>query len=165
MDRRRKGVMARKVKASHAEDGSAKVGDAGPNWGLVCMTKSERCRFRMVTRTRFLTLKPAERVETLRELYWDNLRRFHVALTFCHQHSIRLYRVTSALFPMSDGPEGSDVLESMPAMLSAIGRRAEHLGIRVVIHPDQFVVLNSDSEKVVATSVRILEKHARAFDR
>lgn len=149
-------------KTSAAVPSSAKA--ISPALGLVCLTQSERCRYRTVTRTRFLTLSPADRVKTLETLYWDNLSRFHGALSFCSQNGIRLYRVTSNLFPLSDEPEGSGVLESMPALLSSIGRRARGLGIRVVIHPDQFVVLNSESEKVVRTSVRILEKHARAFD-
>jgi UV DNA damage endonuclease len=52
----------------------------------------------------------------------------------------------------------------MSAMLSAVGRRADALGIRVVLHPDQFVVLNSENPQTAATSRRILEKHALAFD-
>jgi UV DNA damage endonuclease len=128
------------------------------------MTVSERCRYRTITRTRWLTLGKGAQRAALEELYWDNLRRFHEALSFCSQNGIRLYRVTSALFPLSDEGVGSEVLEGMAAMLSSIGRRAERLGIRVVIHPDQFVVLNSESEKVVKTSILILEKHARAFD-
>jgi len=32
------------------------------------------------------------------------------------------------------------------------------------IHPDQFVVLNSENPKVVATSRKIMEKHALVFD-
>jgi UV DNA damage endonuclease len=132
--------------------------------GLVCLTVSGRCRYRSITRARWLTLGAEEQRRSLERLYWDNLGRFHNALTFCAQNGIRLYRVTSSLFPLSDEGVGSEVLESMPAVLSSVGRRADRLGIRVVIHPDQFVVLSSESEKVVRTSVRILEKHARAFD-
>jgi UV DNA damage endonuclease len=45
-----------------------------------------------------------------------------------------------------------------------VGARARELGIRLVLHPDQFVVLSSDSPSVVANSVRILEGHARVMD-
>ena len=38
------------------------------------------------------------------------------------------------------------------------------LGIRLVLHPDQFVVLSSDSPQVVANSIKILETHARVMD-
>ena len=135
-----------------------------PNLGLVCLSYTDECRYRAITRSRFLALSAGERPGALRELYWDNLRRLHWTLGFCARRGIRLYRVTSGLFPMSDEPLGAAVLGEMAANLSAIGRRAERLGIRMLAHPDQFVVLNSDSPKVVETSRRIMEKHARAFD-
>ena len=65
---------------------------------------------------------------------------------------------------MSDEPEGRAILESIPAALSAVGRRARQLDIRVVLHPDQFVVLNSENPATVETSKKILEKHALWFD-
>ena len=135
-----------------------------PHLGLVCITDSERYRFRTITRTRFLTLSDDARRSALEALYWDNLARLHAILSFCDQQDIRLYRATSALFPMSDDPLGAAVLESLAANLSSVGRRVKRLGIRVVLHPDQFVVLNSDSPTVAATSVVIMAKHARAFD-
>lgn len=137
---------------------------SSPNLGLVCITATEQCRFRTITRTRFLTLGDDARRRALADLYWDNLARLHAVLTFCHRRGIRLYRATSALFPMSDDPLGADVLESLSANLSSVGRRVKRLGIRVVLHPDQFVVLNSDSPNVAATSRIIMDKHARAFD-
>src|SRR5688572_21018288 len=135
-----------------------------PHLGLVCITDSERYRFRTITRTRFLTLDEAAQRRALEALYWDNLARLHAILSFCHRRDIRLYRATSALFPMSDDPLGAAVLESLSANLASVGRRVKRLGIRVVLHPDQFVVLNSDSPTVAATSRVIMDKHARAFD-
>lgn len=135
-----------------------------PELGLVCITASDECRYRTTTRTRLLAMPEPRRPLALLELYWANLGRLHWALTFCHRHAIRLYRVTSGLFPMSDEPLGADALSSMAANLSSVGRRATRLGIRVIQHPDQFVVLNSDSPEVAETSRVIMEKHARAFD-
>jgi UV DNA damage endonuclease len=135
-----------------------------PHLGLVCLSFTEECRYRTITRSRYLGLPAGERKGVLRELYWDNLRRLHWTLGFCARRGIRLYRVTSGLFPMSDEPLGDEVLGEMAASLSAIGRRAERLGIRVLNHPDQFVVLNSENPKVVQTSRKILEKHGRSFD-
>ena len=159
--------MARAVRPSavlkSAESGRRRNA-ATPNLGLVCITSTQECRFRTITRARFLTLPEDQRRRALEEVYWNNLARLHWTLTFCRREGIRLYRATSDLFPLSDEPPGIDVLQSFAANLSAFGRRAERLGIRVLLHPDQFVVLNSESEKVVATSRLIMEKHARAFD-
>lgn len=45
-----------------------------------------------------------------------------------------------------------------------IGDVRKSNGVRVLIHPDQYVVISSLSDKVVANSIRILEHHARVFD-
>ena len=135
-----------------------------PRLGLVCQTSTSECRFRIITRSRFLSLTQAEQEKELTELYWDNLRRLHWTLTYCHAHGIAMYRAPSDLFPMSDDVVGRAVLDSIAASLGSIGRRAERLGIRIVLHPDQFVVLNSESSTVVQNSIEILSKQARWFD-
>lgn len=134
--------------------------------GLVCVTFSKEIRFRTMTRTRYLKLSEPERESALNELYVDNLHRLDKALSFCQQHQIQLYRISSSLFPLSDLEDeiGAKILEEMSADLARIGQRAHQLGIRLVLHPDQYVVLSSDSPQVVQTSIKILERHARTFD-
>jgi UV DNA damage endonuclease len=100
----------------------------------------------------------------LRELYADNLQRLSSALTFCEENGIRLYRLPSGLFPQSEEPPGFDVLEELRPRIASIGARATRAGIRLVMHPDQFVVLNSERPEVIANSIVILEHHARVFD-
>lgn len=135
-----------------------------PHLGLVCITLDERYRFRAVTRARLLPMTEGERERVLTELYWDNVQRLHAILGYLDRNAIRLYRISSAIFPLSDLPEGERALASMRNQMSGVGRRAERLGIRMVIHPDQFVVMNSPSENVRATSRLILEKHGRNLD-
>jgi UV DNA damage endonuclease len=137
-----------------------------PNLGLVCITASQQVRFKTITRTRYLKLSLQERESTLRLLYQNNLQKLDDALSFCQANQIRLYRMPSGLFPMSDMEDkiGANVLEQMSADLGKIGQRAEALGIRMVLHPDQFVVLSSDSPEVVQNSIKILEDHARTLD-
>jgi len=137
-----------------------------PHLGLVCITFSKEVRFRTMTRTRYLKLSDPERESALKELYVDNLNRLDLALSFCQQHCIQLYRLPSGLFPLSDMEDeiGATILESMSADLARIGQRSQELGIRLVLHPDQYVVLSSDSPQVVQTSIKILERHALTFD-
>lgn len=137
-----------------------------PHLGLVCITSSKEVRFRTMTRTRYLKLSEPERESALKVLYIDNLNRLDGALSFCQQHSIKLYRLSSALFPLSDMEDGigANILEEMSPDLARIGQRAQELSIRLVLHPDQYVVLSSDSPQVVQSSVKILEWHARTFD-
>ena len=132
--------------------------------GLVCITTSDEVRYRALTRKRLLQFDESAQREMLRELYADNLARLGKAIDFCRARRIRLYRMTSGLFPFADAETGAGVLEEFRAAAAETGRRASALGIRLVLHPDQFVVLSSDSPQVVANSIKILETHARVMD-
>ncbi|MBW4557597.1 MAG: UV DNA damage repair endonuclease UvsE [Trichormus sp. ATA11-4-KO1] len=137
-----------------------------PHLGLVCITISQQVRFRTMTRTRYLKFSLSQRESALKELYRDNLQRLDQALTFCQENNTRLYRMSSNLFPLSDMEDeiGANILEEMSADLSKIGQKAQALAIRMVLHPDQYVVLSSDSPEIVQTSIKILERHARTLD-
>ncbi|MBD2519146.1 UV DNA damage repair endonuclease UvsE [Nostoc sp. FACHB-973] len=137
-----------------------------PHLGLVCITIDKQVRFRTMTRTRYLKLTLEQRETALRELYEHNLQRLHDALSFCQENQIQLYRMSSALFPLSDMEDeiGANVLEEMSDRLAKIGERAKALNIRMVLHPDQYVVLSSDSPEIVKTSIKILERHSRTLD-
>lgn len=141
-----------------------KTTETQPRLGLVCITTSDAVRYRALTRKRLLQFDANEQQRLLRELYADNLARLNRALDFCSGRGIQLYRMTSALFPFADDPTGETVLEEFLEQIGATGRRATELKIRLVLHPDQFVVLSSDSPQVVANSIKILETHARVMD-
>ena len=121
-------------------------------------------RYRTVTRKRLLTFDADEQGRVLRELYAANLERLNRAIDFCRAHDLSLYRITSGLFPFADDPLGEDLLEEFRAEARRTGERAAAQGLRLILHPDQFVVLSSDSPEVVANSVKILRTHARVLD-
>jgi UV DNA damage endonuclease len=102
--------------------------------------------------------------EMLRALYAENINRLNSAIEFCTANDIHLYRMTSGLFPFSDEQIGAEILEEFDERLSEIGKDALDKNIRLVLHPDQFVVLSSDSESVVENSVKILKMHAKTMD-
>ena len=136
-----------------------------PELGLVCITTSDAVRFRTVTRKRLLQLTEIEQEKVLRELYADNLKRLDKAINFCYANNIKLYRMTSALFPFADTDLGETVLNSMSEELRRVGDRAINLNIRLVLHPEQFVVLSSDKPDVVKNSIKILATHALIMDK
>lgn len=135
-----------------------------PSLGLVCITVSEAVRYRTLTRKRLLQFNQAEQQRLLRELYQENLSRLNRAIDFCQARGIRLYRITSNLFPFADEPVGREVLSEFAPVLQETGQRAAALEVRLVFHPDQFVVLNSASAQVVANSRKILDMHAHIMD-
>lgn len=134
------------------------------NLGLVCITHSEDVRYKTVTRKCLLSFDEEAQRETLRNLYHENIARLKRAVEYCLANNINLYRMTSALFPFSDEAVGAAILEEFADELAAIGTSATEQGLRLVLHPDQFVVLSSDSEAVVENSVKILRMHAKTMD-
>ncbi len=135
-----------------------------PELGLVCITASEVVRYKTITRKRLLSLDAAEQKPTLRLLYAENLRRLKLAVEFCHSQNIHLYRLPSSTFPFADDALGEDVLLEQAEGLALVGQLAHRLGVRLVLHPDQFVVLNSDRPDVILNSIKILSAHALVFD-
>lgn len=135
-----------------------------PHLGLVCITASKHIRYRTVTRTRLHAQSPESQRSILEDIFRDNLQTFDAVMRYCAQAGIRLYRLPSSIFPFADTPEGLAVLQTLAPALARSGKRALEAGIRLVMHPDQFVVLSSDSPDVVANSIRILQMHADIMD-
>lgn len=135
-----------------------------PHLGLVCVTLSPAVRYKTLTRKRLLTLDQPAQTAALRSLYAENLHRLNLALTFCQEQGIALYRLPSGLFPFSDLAVGRAVLEELAEPLGQTGNRAQGLGIRLVMHPEQFVVLNSDTPSVIENSLTVLAALAHQFD-
>ncbi len=136
-----------------------------PQLGLVCITASKDVRYKTVTRKRLLQFSEAEQEDMLRNLYTENLQRLNQAIDFCLKNELRLYRITSALFPFADTELGERILNELNEELLKTGKRAIAAGIRLVMHPDQFVVLSSDKPEVVANSIKILAYHAMIMDK
>ncbi|AFZ36685.1 UV-damage endonuclease [Stanieria cyanosphaera PCC 7437] len=135
-----------------------------PVLGLVCITASSEVRFRTITRRVLLKLEIKEQEQKLQEIYEANIDRLQQAIAFCQREKIRLYRMSSNLFPFADTNIGKDVLNQLSHKLNQVGNLIQKSGIRLVLHPDQFVVLNSDSPEVIQNSIRILQTHAHIFD-
>lgn len=134
------------------------------NLGLVCITTTDAVRYKTVTRKRLLSFDVPTQKEMLRVIYAENIVRINNAIDFCAANNINLYRLTSGLFPFSDEQIGAEILEEFAESLSVTGNKANANNLRIVMHPDQFVVLSSDSESVVENSVKILKMHAQTLD-
>lgn len=135
-----------------------------PQLGLVCITHSQDIRYRTITRKRLLQQAESVQQKLLDDIYRDNIQTLDKALRYCKRESIALYRLPSGIFPFYDEDIGRSVLDKLSGILARVGAWATTNNIRLVMHPDQFVVLSSDSENVVANSVKILQMHADILD-
>ena len=141
--------------------------EAVPQLGLVCLTVGPEVRFRTVTLSRYQALSPAEREAKLLDLYSSNIKTLRGAADYCAAHDIRLYRLSSSLFPMLDlagDDTGAAVLTHLAPQLLEAGHAFTDAGVRLLMHPEQFIVLNSDRPEVRESSVRAMSAHARVMD-
>jgi UV DNA damage endonuclease len=117
-----------------------------------------------LTRKRLLQFDEADQKELLRELYAHNLKQLDGAIDYCVNHAIQLYRFSAKLFPFDDTPLGEGILQEFSAELARVGERAREKSIRLLVHPEQFIVLNSESPQVVENSITMLAAHGRLMD-
>jgi UV DNA damage endonuclease len=138
-----------------------------PALGLVCITRGEEIRYRTITRTRYLALPDNEaRLVALETIYTANLATLYKAIDYCIARGIRLYRVPSSVFPMSDLGDGlgDEVLSRLGEQMINVGPTAERAGLRLTVHPEQYVVLNSESVAIAQASTFSLQHQGRLFD-
>jgi UV DNA damage endonuclease len=96
----------------------------------------------------------------------DNAVALDAAVQRCAELGIGAFRINSQILPLATHPVTGYRLEdldddgSIAVAFRAAGERARAEDIRLSMHPDQFVVLNSEQERVVAASV--VEMQAQA---
>jgi UV DNA damage endonuclease len=81
----------------------------------------------------------------------------------CHALGIGAFRINSQVLPLGTHPVSGYTLDrldrdgSIRRTFLEAGALARELGVRLSFHPDQFVVLNSEREPVVESSIGELE--------
>ncbi len=91
----------------------------------------------------------------------------HPIVDYLERHDLRFYRISQALAPYASHPTLTQFrgqVEECESELAALGARFAAAGIRVTMHTNPFVVLASQREEVVATSVRELAWQAALLD-
>lgn len=81
-----------------------------------------------------------------------------------HREGFRHVRISSNLLPLWDKVQHLQNDQDLLTRLSSLGRWIGERGMRITQHPDQFCVLSSLSDQVVANSVEILKRHAFVAD-
>ncbi|PCC75305.1 UV-damage endonuclease [Nannocystis exedens] len=135
--------------------------------GLCCTFLDEPIKFRHATaRVVGAKPRPAQRLY-LGEIAVANAEALAAAVTWCAEHRIGAFRISSQLFPLATHPEVGYALEELPTWsgverrLAAVRELARAKDVRLSFHPDQFVVPGSASPAVVESSLAELEHHGR----
>ena len=131
--------------------------------GLCCLFVSEPVRYRHATARVLCKLGKRERLARLSELCLHNSRSLLESLGICLFRGIGGFRVMSPLFPLFTHSDAGYCIDDLPCageiveVLASVRVFAASNDLRLSFHPDQFVVINSPREDVVASSIRELE--------
>lgn len=100
------------------------------------------------------------------ELAEANLRDMIEIIKWNNQQGIKLYRMSSNMFPWMSEYEISDLpnFKKIKGLLETAGKLAMDNGQRIGFHPGQFCVLPSPNPKVVENTIDELDKHAQILD-
>lgn len=134
--------------------------------GLCCQFVGAPIRFHTATATSCSRLSPPARRRKLSRLCLANAAALLAALQYCAEHKIGCFRIISSLLPLKTHPQAGYAVSELPdgdaivAALRLCGSFAAEHDVRAVFHPDQFVVLSSPREDVVARSIAELEYQA-----
>src|SRR5690554_4686415 len=96
-----------------------------------------------------------------------SIERLHRILDYLDDVAIRMYRLSSDFVPYGTRPgmpRFHGQVERNADALEAVGRRARELGIRLSLHPSQFVVLNAVDDAVAARAAADLTLQAELLD-
>ena len=132
-------------------------------WGLCCLVVDAPLTFRSATHAYVSRLEPDRRIPYLDAVALANVRTLCDTIDYCARLGIRAFRVSSRLFPLATHPVSGFGIDALPAAsairagLDAARRHAADAGIRLSLHPDQFVVLNSVRPDVIESAIAELE--------
>lgn len=142
------------------------AGGRRPRWGLCCQFLDSPIRFRQATHRYCSTLSTDASRTYLSEIVLANAHALLDAVIRCSELGIGAFRITSQFMPLATHPVSGYEPTDLPrwseilAKLTEAANTAKQHDVRLSFHPDQFVVLNSELERVVASSVTELEHQA-----
>jgi len=127
--------------------------------GYPCINRSIGCS---ANRTFRLASYSEERLHATAE---SNIACLARVLAWNAENGILFFRITSGLVPFASHPVcTADWGERFSGAFRTLGRFIEESGIRISMHPDQFIVLNALDPDVVRRSTAELAYHARVLD-
>lgn len=100
------------------------------------------------------------------ELAEANVRDMIEIIKWNNQNGVKLYRMSSSMFPWMSEYELTDLpnWSTIQNLLKGAGTLVQKYGQRIGFHPGQFCVLPSPNQKTVDNSIKELDQHAFIMD-
>jgi UV DNA damage endonuclease len=145
---------------------------SGIQLGLCCMNTELRARKPSVYPSRTSTLKTiaATGIEPLKAKVRQNLEDVLTMVEWNHHKDIRVFRLSSDLFPHMSNPRLSAehkeayTYDFALDLLQEIGRKARQYNMRLTFHPGQYNVVGTPHKAAFDQTVAELQYHATVLD-
>ncbi len=136
------------------------------NMGYCCINTVLRKQKIFTSRTCRLATIQKNGIEHSYELTKQNLRDLELILKWNYDHGIKLFRLSSDMFPFAthqDYRENYDLLQ-FESTLRSLGDLAKKYGQTLTMHPSQFNQLTSKRESVINNTIFELNFSAKILD-
>lgn len=138
------------------------------NLGYACINTTLASQTPKITTNRSMIKRTFDErgIEYASELILQNVRDLFEILKWNNQHNIKLFRVSSDIFPWASNYNIEDLPDytKISNILKGCGTYAKQHSIRLTTHPGPFNVLVSPNESVVNNTITDLEIHGKLFD-
>ncbi len=136
------------------------------NLGYACINTALKSGGIFTNRTMRRKTFESKGLDYVSELALQNVKDLETHIHWNNEHGIKLFRLSSQIFPWMEEYEWSDLKDwdEISSRMLDIGKLATESGQRLTMHPGPFHCLASPTPKVVERTIKGLNKHAEQFD-
>lgn len=136
------------------------------NYGYCCINLTLGEKGTKIGRGMIKRTFEAKGIKYAGELAEDNVRDMVEIIKWNHKNGIKMYRMSSNLFPWMSEYEFEDLPNwtKIKNLLKGAGSLAMKYGQRITFHPGQFNILTSSREDVVLKTLKELRQHGEIMD-
>ena len=135
--------------------------------GLCCLNTVLRARKPPVFASRSVILKTlaTKGVDHLKEKIVQNLKDVLTMMDWNEENGIKVYRLSSDMFPHKSNPRAEDYdFDFAIDLLKQIGKKSRDYNQRLTFHPGQYNVIGTPKKDAFQKTIMDLECHATILD-
>tara|TARA_Y100000592_G_scaffold68751_1_gene106845 strand:- start:344 stop:1252 length:909 start_codon:yes stop_codon:yes gene_type:complete len=136
------------------------------NLGYACINTALKANSIFTNRTMRRKTFDSKGLDYVSELSLQNVKDLETHIHWNNEHNIKLFRLSSQIFPWMEEYEFSDLKDDNEICdrMFEIGNIARQAGQRLTMHPGPFHCLASPNPKVVKRTIIGLDKHSEQFN-
>ena len=135
--------------------------------GLCCINTLLRNQKPPVYASRRMVIKTIQEkvIDNLKEKIIQNLKDVITIMDWNEANGIKVYRLSSEMFPHKANPRVDDYsFDFAIPLLKQIGEKSKQLNQRLTFHPGQFNVLGTPNKQALISTINDLTYHAEVLD-